>query len=166
MTTLGYEAEPQDVAHLLHTQCGDLLTEPDPLIRYTRLTAEQALYDALVSAIKRERGRALAELAEGRSNTAVAELVGLGTRQRVEQLISAHLDGHYTADMGDTDMAQWIADMPQLAGNGHRVQVDGATVTLSGRALEVLAGLDSDNDGHYDGTGLWVGGDRYEVRPA
>lgn len=89
MTTLGYEAEPQDVAHLLNTQCGELLAEPDPLIRYSRLTSEQALYDALVSAIKRERGRALAELGSGRSNTEVAQLVGLGTRQRVEQLIAA-----------------------------------------------------------------------------
>ena len=73
---------------MLHNLCGFHLAERDPVLRYTVLTREQVLYDALVAAIKRERGRALAELVEqGHRLTAVAELTGLGTRQRVQRLI-------------------------------------------------------------------------------
>lgn len=86
---MGYDIEPHEVQALLTNHLGDVLAEPDALIRYEHLTREQALYDALVSAIKQERGRALAALAEGRSKSQVAELAGLGTRQRVEQLIAA-----------------------------------------------------------------------------
>ena len=87
----GYEAEPSDVQALLHNLCGDLLAEPDPLIRYSRLTSEQALYDALVSAIKRERGKALIEVKEAGSLTweQVAEATQLGTYQRAQKLIAA-----------------------------------------------------------------------------
>lgn len=87
MTTAGYEAEPHDTAALLDSLCGDLVAEPDPLIRYAALTAEQVRYDALVSAIKAERGRALAELkASGLSWQKVAEAAQLGTYQRAQQL--------------------------------------------------------------------------------
>lgn len=87
MTTQGYEAEPHDIAALLDNLCGDLLTEPDALIRYVTLTSEQARYDALVSAIKAERGRALAELkASGLSWQQVADAAQLGTYQRAQQL--------------------------------------------------------------------------------
>lgn len=87
MTTAGYEAEPHDTAALLQLQCGDLLDEPDPLIRYISLTAEQVRYDALVSAIKAERGRALAKLrATGLSWQQVADAAQLGTYQRAQQL--------------------------------------------------------------------------------
>lgn len=89
MSTAGYEIEPHDIDALLINLCGDILDEKDPLIRYHALTHEQALYDALVSAIKRKRGEALAQLAEGTTKQAVANLVGLGTRQRVDQLIAA-----------------------------------------------------------------------------
>lgn len=91
MSTTGYEAEPQDVAHLLDTLCGDILAEADPLVRYTMLTKEQVLYDALVSAIKRERGKAITEMVArpGASQTSVAEATGLGTQQRVSQLMAA-----------------------------------------------------------------------------
>ncbi len=91
MTTAGYEAEPHDVEALLNNLCGDILAEKDPLVRYVMLTKEQVLYDALVSAIKRERGKALAEMAAepGTTKQKVADAVGLGTRQRVDQLIAA-----------------------------------------------------------------------------
>ena len=58
------------------------------LFRYQVLTREQVLYDALVTTIKRERGRALAELASGRTLKQVAEMANLGTRQRVARLIA------------------------------------------------------------------------------
>ncbi len=87
-TTFGFTAEPEEVEALLHNLCGFHLAERDPVSRYTVLTREQVLYDALVAAIKRERGRALAELVErGHRLTEVAELTGLGSRQRVQRLI-------------------------------------------------------------------------------
>lgn len=89
MGTDGYGVEQHEVDALLVNLCGDLLDETDDLVAYHALTREQALYDALVSAIKRERGRRLARLAEGRTRVEVADLVGLGTRQRVDQLIAA-----------------------------------------------------------------------------
>jgi seryl-tRNA synthetase len=87
-TTMGITAEPEEVEAVLNNLCGYHLAERDPVFRYTVLTREQVLYDALVTAIKRERGRALAELvASGHKLTEVAELTGLGTRQRVQRLI-------------------------------------------------------------------------------
>lgn len=62
-----------------------------------------------------------------------------------------------------TDQARYLADMPQLAANGHHVNVDGTTATLTTDALDVLAGLDPEVDGHYDGTYVWIGGSEYRA---
>ena len=87
-TTAGIEAEPDEVEALLHNLCGFHLAERDPVARYTVLTREQVLYDALVAAIKRERGRALAELvSRGHRLTEVAAMTGLRSRQQVQRLI-------------------------------------------------------------------------------
>jgi hypothetical protein len=88
-TTEGYAAEPDEVEALLHNLCGYHLAERNPVQRYEVLTREQVLYDALVAAIRRERGRALAELAgSGRKLTEIADLTKLRTRQRVQRLIA------------------------------------------------------------------------------
>ena len=87
-TTMGITAAPEEVEAVLHNLCGYHLAERDPVFRYTVLTREQVLYDALVASIRRERGRALAELvASGHKLTEIAELTGLGSRQRVQRLI-------------------------------------------------------------------------------
>ena len=87
-TTMGITAAPEEVEAVLHNLCGYHLAERDPVFRYTVLTREQVLYDALVASIRRERGRALAELAaNGHKLTEIAELTGLGSRQRVQRLI-------------------------------------------------------------------------------
>ena len=45
--------------------------------------------------------------------------------------------------------------------------VDGSKVTLRRPALDLLAEhCGPDDDGHYDGTYVWMGGSEYEVRPA
>jgi hypothetical protein len=88
-STLGVTAEPEEVEAVLHNLCGYHLAEPDPLFRYTALTREQVLYDAVVASIKRERGRALADLsAAGHTLTQIANSTNLGTRQRVQRLIA------------------------------------------------------------------------------
>jgi hypothetical protein len=85
---MGITAAPEEVEAVLHNLCGYHLAERDPVFRYTVLTREQVLYDALVASIRRERGRALAELvASGHKLTEIAELTGLGSRQRVQRLI-------------------------------------------------------------------------------
>jgi hypothetical protein len=84
-----YQPERSDVEALRDNLLGDLLTEADPLIRYHALTREQALYDALVSEIKRLRGRCLSELREQHTETEIADAALLGTRQRVQKLIAA-----------------------------------------------------------------------------
>jgi hypothetical protein len=88
-TTLGVTAEPEEVEAVLHNLCGYHLMEPDPLSRYTVLTREQVLYDAVVASIKRERGRALSDMAAaGHTLTQIAASTNLGTRQRVQRLIA------------------------------------------------------------------------------
>lgn len=68
-----------------------------------------------------------------------------------------------TVDLGTAEHAQFLANMPQLAGNGHRVNVEGTTAALTTDALDVLADLPEDCDGHYDGTHIWIGGSEYTV---
>jgi hypothetical protein len=88
-TTAGVTAEPEEVEAILRNVCGYHLAERDPVFRYTVLTREQVLYDALTAAIKRERGRALAELvASGTTLTHAAELTNLTSRQQVTRLIA------------------------------------------------------------------------------
>ena len=88
-TTEGMTAEPEEVQAVLQSLCGYHLAERDPAYRYSVLTREQVLYDALVQAIRRERGRALADLvAAGHTATQVAAMTNLGTRQRVQRLIA------------------------------------------------------------------------------
>lgn len=106
-TTAGIEAEPDDVEALLHNLCGFHLAERDPVARYTVLTREQVLYDALVAAIKRERGRALAELvSKGHRLTEVAQLTGLRTRQQVQRLIQVATAGQLASGVQAVDDVQ------------------------------------------------------------
>jgi hypothetical protein len=88
-TTAGITAEQEEVEAVLHSLCGYHLAEPDPLFRYNVLTREQVLYEALAAAIKRERGRALADLTNaGHTLTQIASMTNLVSRQRVQRLIA------------------------------------------------------------------------------
>jgi hypothetical protein len=92
-TTQGISVEPGEVQAVLQSLCGYHLAEHDAAYRYSVLTREQVLYDALVQAIRRERGRALADLvAAGNSATQVAAMTNLGSRQRVARLIALAKD--------------------------------------------------------------------------
>jgi hypothetical protein len=97
-TTEGITVEPAEVHAVLQSLCGFHLAERDATYRYTVLTREQVLYDRLVQAIRRERGRALADLAaEGHTLTQVAAMTNLGTRQRVQRLIALATAAHEIA---------------------------------------------------------------------
>lgn len=62
-STLGYEAEPTDVEAIVSTILSDLdeITD-DPTERYHRLTAEQALYEGVVTRLTELREEAVARL--------------------------------------------------------------------------------------------------------
>lgn len=68
-----------------------------------------------------------------------------------------------TVTLDSPEQATFLANMPQLAGNWQIVRTEGSAVTFDTSALEILAGLDEDNDGHYDGTHIWIGGSEYRV---
>lgn len=62
-----------------------------------------------------------------------------------------------TVTLASTDDAQSLAQL--VAG----ATTDGATVALSADALDTLAALDDEHDGHFDGTYIWIGGSEYPV---
>ncbi len=68
-----------------------------------------------------------------------------------------------SVDLASAERAQWLVSMPELAGNGHRLTTVGTAVELTDDALDVLADLNEDNDGHFDGTHIWIGGTEYAV---
>ncbi len=136
-TTAGFTAEPEEVEALLHNLCGFHLAERDPVARYTVLTHEQVLYDALVAAIRRERGRALAELVErGHKLTEVAELTSLGTRQRVQRLIQVG-----TAASQADRAAQAVAEVQEASR-----QFDERLAAVEATLDEVVSGLGAVNE--------------------
>jgi hypothetical protein len=93
VTTSGYDSAAgrdsaaEEIDSLLRLYCSEILAEPDPGLRYLMLTREQATFEALAEVIKRRRGRALAEMARSATKEQIADVTGLGTRQRVQQLI-------------------------------------------------------------------------------
>jgi len=88
-TTDGYAAATHDVEGMLRNLCAYALSDPEPLQRYIDLTHQQVLFEGLIAAIRRERGKALADLAlMGVPLAKVAELAELETPQRVKALIT------------------------------------------------------------------------------
>lgn len=71
-----------------------------------------------------------------------------------------------SVDLVTAERAEWLVDMPQLRGNGHRLILVGTAVELTADALEILADLPEDNDGHFDGGAIYIGGTAYPVRTA
>jgi hypothetical protein len=135
-TTAGFTADPEEVEALLHNLCGFHLAERDPVARYTVLTQEQVLYDALVAAIRRERGRALAELAErGHRLNEIAELTALGTRQRVQRLIQVGNAAEQTA------RAQAVAEVQEASR-----QFDERLAAVEATLDEVVSGIGGINE--------------------
>lgn len=88
-TTEGFDATPDEIEGMLRNLCAYALSEPDPLERYLDLTHQQVLFDGLVAAIRRERGKALHEMMTmGAPIAKVAEVANLESPQRVKQLIT------------------------------------------------------------------------------
>lgn len=84
-TTLGYEAEPTDVAAEVDGILADIT---DPLERYQRATAAQVHHVAVADALAAERAAALKALNDsGLSYQQIADVTLIGTRGRVQQLV-------------------------------------------------------------------------------
>lgn len=88
-TTEGYTATEAEIEGMVRNLCAYALSEPDPLQRYVDLTHQQVLFDGIVAAIRRERGRALADLlVAGVPVADVAKKTNLATEPRVRKLVS------------------------------------------------------------------------------
>jgi hypothetical protein len=97
-TTEGYEATPAEIEGMVRNLCAYALSEPEPVQRYVELTHQQVLFEGMVEAIRRERGRVLADLViAGVPAEKLAADTGLGTVVKVRKLISA---------AGETDRVQ------------------------------------------------------------
>lgn len=90
LTTEGYAATAAEIEGMVRNLCAYALSEPDPVQRYVELTHQQVLFEGMVEAIRRERGRVLADLVvDGVAEADVAEQTSLGTVVKVRKLISA-----------------------------------------------------------------------------
>jgi hypothetical protein len=88
-TTEGYAATPADIEGMVRNLCAYALSEPDPMQRYVDLTHQQVLFQGMVEAIRRERGRALADLlVAGAPIEFVAAKTNLATVPKVRKMIS------------------------------------------------------------------------------
>ncbi|MBB5873584.1 hypothetical protein F4553_007018 [Allocatelliglobosispora scoriae] len=88
-TTEGYEVSAAEIEGMVRNLCGYALGEPDPLLRYADLTHQQVLFDGIVAALQRARGRAVADLiVAGTPIDTVATTTNLATVARVKKLVS------------------------------------------------------------------------------
>lgn len=89
-TTEGYSATTDEIEGMLRNLCAYALSDPEPLQRYIDLTHQQVLFDGVVAAIRRERGRALGDLVGlGVPMAKVAEVTKLDSLQQVKALMTA-----------------------------------------------------------------------------
>jgi hypothetical protein len=88
-TTEGYTVSTAEIEGMVRNLCAYALSEPDPLQRYLDLTHQQVLFDGIVAALRRERGRALADLmVSGMPVEAVAAKTDLAAVPKVRKLVS------------------------------------------------------------------------------
>lgn len=67
-----------------------------------------------------------------------------------------------TATFDSPEMAQFVADIIRPYGV-KQPKVNGSTMTIDDQAIEILADIDDQTDGHYDGEAIWIGGTEYPV---
>lgn len=85
MTGHAYEAEKADIEAIVAAELSDIA---DPLERYHRAGAAQALHSAVSDAFALERAKAMLGMKDaGMSLQAIADVTLIGTRGRVQQLI-------------------------------------------------------------------------------
>lgn len=68
----------------------------------------------------------------------------------------------FIVNFDSTEQAEFIAEIINPFGVS-RPRVDGSILRLCAEALEILAEIDETQDGHYDGTHIWISGTEYHV---
>ena len=83
-------AAADEVERMMRNLCAYALSEPDPLRRFHDLTHQQAVFEGVAAALQRERGNALADLAElGVPLLRIVEGTRLASAQQVRNLVKA-----------------------------------------------------------------------------
>ena len=68
----------------------------------------------------------------------------------------------FTVTLPTSEMAKLVSDI--IRPYGVRLpRVDGVSLSIDAEALEILAEIDETQDGHYDGTHIWISGTEYHV---
>jgi hypothetical protein len=87
-TTEGYVVSTAEIEGMVRNLCAYALSELDPLQRYVDLTHQQVLFQGMVDAIRKARGRALADvLVSGASPADVVSKTNLTTPLQVTKLV-------------------------------------------------------------------------------
>jgi hypothetical protein len=87
-TTEGLKAPPAEIEGMVRNLCAYALGEPDPIKRYEDLTHQQVLFEGMVEAIRRERGKLVADLVvTGMSVTDLAAQTSLAKVVNVRRLV-------------------------------------------------------------------------------
>ncbi len=89
-TTEGYEVRADEIDRMIRNLCAYALGEPDPWRRYLDLTHQQVHFDGMADALRKERGKALADLLiAGVSAEEIVERTNLTKALDVTKLIKA-----------------------------------------------------------------------------
>jgi hypothetical protein len=89
-TTEGYTVSAAEIDGMVRNLCAYALSELDPVQRYIDLTHQQVLFQGMVEAIQRARGRAIADvLVAGMSADEIVSKTNLTTPLQVTKLVKA-----------------------------------------------------------------------------
>jgi hypothetical protein len=89
-TTEGYEVSANEIDRMVRNLCAYALGEPEPLRRYLDLTHQQVLFEGMADALRRERGKALADLLiAGATAEEIVEQTNLTKPLDVSKLVRA-----------------------------------------------------------------------------
>jgi hypothetical protein len=138
------------------------LNEAEMALSREQATRAREFAQALLQAIRDHRVeliRAAREAHEQESDD--------GRVPELDQALKAPIrTGGYAVDLLNQDRADYLVQtVLGESGGVRRPDSDGTVVTLSRGDLGMLANLDSEDDGHYDGTRIWIGGAEFEVNP-
>ena len=89
-TTEGYVVSAAEIEGMVRNLCAYALSELDPLQRYLDLTHQQVLFEGMAEAIRKARGRALADfLVAGATPAQVVAKTNLTTPLQISKLVKA-----------------------------------------------------------------------------
>lgn len=128
-TTEGYVVSAHEIDGMVRNLCAYALSELDPVQRYLDLTHQQVLFQGMVEAIQRARGRAIADvLVAGMSADEVISKTNLTTPLQVTKLLKVS---------GETDRVK-DATKPAKAPKATKAAKPAKAVKGGGRSAAML----------------------------